>query len=1515
MAQDLAQDLIAELHRLGIRLRLNDGRLDVVAPAGALTAELRDRLRTHRDELLAALRARTGDDGPPPVRLRPDERHEPFPLTDIQHAYWVGRGSAMELGGVSTHLYFELERTGLDLGRLSESLRKVIDRHGMLRAVVQADGRQRVLPEVPAYDIEVVDLRGADDAGVAAGIGRLRAELEHQVLPAGRWPLFDIRACLLDGDRVRLHVSIDVLILDGLSLYVLFGEWRRFYEDPHWCPEPLELSYRDHVLHEEALRSSEGYRRDEEYWLGRLESLPAAPALPLAVQPSRLERTRFARREHRMERVRWDALKERARERGLTASAVLMTAFCEVLRLWSTEPDFTLNLTLFNRPPVHPQINDVIGDFTTLTMLAAHDSGAATFTGRAEAVQRQLLRDLRHMAYNGVRVLRERARRLGGGPGAAMPVVFTSALVLGEPDEDPSAGLRFFGERVYGLTQTPQVWLDHQAAEEGGDLVLNWDAVEELFPAGLLDDMFGVYREVLDALAADGAAWDEPGRARLPRRQTEERELANATAAEVPDGTLWSLFEDRAAGCPDAVAVIDEDGTHTYREVAERSRRLARRLGALGTAPGSLVAVVLERGWRQVAAVLGVQGARAAYLPVDPQWPEARRSELLTMGEVRVVVTSPALRDALAWPRDVRVVTLEDAEVAAESAAALPAGPGPRDLAYVIYTSGSTGRPKGVVIDHRGAVNTVVDINRRFGVGPADRVLSVSALSFDLSVYDVFGVLAAGGTVVLPAPSRAQDPAHWTELADRHGVTVWNSVPALMQAWTEARGRDGSAQSALRLVLLSGDWIPVALPDAVRAQHPKAEVISLGGATEASIWSVCYPIGEVPGEWARIPYGKPLTNQTLHVYDAALRPCPVWTTGEIYIGGVGVARGYWADPERTAERFVVHPGTGERLYRTGDLGRYLPGGDIEFLGRQDHQVKINGYRIELDEIAAALRRQPGVGEAVVGVDTNPHTGNRQLVAHVVPAADGEEGTGTGGTWEPAVAAGALAVRDGAAERGAELAGYRGVLESLEALCPPLMARTLARLGAFTAVGDAASASSLVERHGLRPGYRALLDRWLEALVADGFVVRADDTGTYRCVAGFDEAALDERVRRGLSEVTAGAGERVLVDYFAACADHQVALLRGETSPLQLLLPGGDWTITEALYAGNPVSVVQNTAVARAVRAAVEAGPAERPVRILEVGAGTGATSAQLLAHLPGGRARYVFTDVSTYFTERARRRFADHAGVDYAVFDIDRDPAEQGYAPGSVDVVVAANVLHDARNLERTLAGLRSVLAPRGLLVLLEGTVNSLQQMVTVGFIEGLAQDHCGDRRLPLLPVAAWRVALEAAGFAGFSALPGEEADIDFHGQQVMIARAPDGTAAPDAESLRTALQNLLPSYMVPRHVLLVDRLPLNANGKVDRSALPAPWAESAVEERVAPRDEVERRLFAIWSEALGRDDFGVTDDFFDLGGDSLHAVSILGRLQEEFGLADAADEGLDLLFDHPSIAALGAVLGASADA
>ncbi len=356
---------------------------------------------------------------------------------------------------------------------------------------------------------------------------------------------------------------------------------------------------------------------------------------------------------------------------------------------------------------------------------------------------------------------------------------------------------------------------------------------------------------------------------------------------------------------------------------------------------------------------------------------------------IDLVLTRSAIADGFDLPDTTRLLHVDTAPEDTGTDGPLPPSPAtPGDLAYVIFTSGSTGTPKGVMIEHAAALNTIHDINDRHGVNAHDRVLALSALHFDLSVYDVFGLLAAGGALVLPDASQQREPAAWLELANRHHVTIWNSVPALMDMFVEHARLLGGAPS-LRVVMMSGDWIPVTLAAAIASLLPHARIWSLGGATEASIWSIQYPITPADRHRTSIPYGRPMRNQRFHVLDEALRPRPTWVPGDLYIAGTGLARGYLGDDTKTRAAFLRHPATGERLYRTGDLGRYLPGGDIEFLGRADSQVKIRGHRIELGDIEAALLRHSDV-HAAAAVAAGERGGPRRLIAYAVTETASED---------------------------------------------------------------------------------------------------------------------------------------------------------------------------------------------------------------------------------------------------------------------------------------------------------------------------------------------------------------------------------------------------------------------------------------------------------------------------------------------------------------------------------------------
>jgi yersiniabactin nonribosomal peptide synthetase len=545
-----------------------------------------------------------------------------------------------------------------------------------------------------------------------------------------------------------------------------------------------------------------------------------------------------------------------------------------------------------------------------------------------------------------------------------MPVVFTSALGVERWDTSGNEE-KWLGKLVYNITQTPQIWLDHQVVEEKDGVLLIWDAVEGLFPKGMLEDMFAAYHGLLQRLANAPEVWRQKVHSLIVVPGLSQIQEANSTEVPVTEETLYSLFSKNVSEAPNHPAVIASDRTLTYEQLAWQVDRVANLLTNRGVHPNTLVAVCMDKGWEQVAAVLGIVKAGAAYLPIDPDNPAKRREQLLIDGKVDIILTQSWLVEKLDCPEGLECVAID--HMVFEYVDTAEDQSRPDDLAYVIYTSGSTGKPKGVMLTHRSVVNTILDVNRRFNVGANDKVLALSKLNFDLSVYDIFGILAAGGSIVMPAAPKNREPSYWADLLKKEEITVWNTVPALMQMLLE-EVEDQAMPQSLRVVLLSGDWIPLNLPRAIKACFRKAEVISLGGATEAAIWSIFYPINEVEADWKSIPYGKPLDNQRFYVLNEWLGDCPVLVTGQLYIGGSGIAKGYWQDQEKTQNSFITNPNTGELLYKTGDLGRYLPDGNIEFLGREDFQVKIRGHRIELGEIEAALLESPHVQSAVVIVE-------------------------------------------------------------------------------------------------------------------------------------------------------------------------------------------------------------------------------------------------------------------------------------------------------------------------------------------------------------------------------------------------------------------------------------------------------------------------------------------------------------------------------------------------------------------
>lgn len=900
--------------------------------------------------------------------------YEPFPLTDIQQAYWLGRKNDFELGNIAAHAYLEIKVKGLDIKRFENALNKLIERHTILRTIVLENGTQQIIKNYNKYVLNVYDF-----INDSSKLLSLREKLSHEILDTSK-PLFNICVSKIENDSCIIHISIDGIIADASSMLILGKELTEIYENPEKMFPELKINFRDYINIEKELKESIVYKKSKDYWISRLDTLPSAPQLPLANDPKNIKTPKFKRLSSSIEKDKWLKIKAISANLNMTPSIVLLSAFSKVLSYWTKSDTFTLNLTFFNRLPVHKQIMQITGDFTSLNLLEINSSANISFIDFTKNNLEQLWKDIDHRYISGVSVLRELAK-IRGYENNNMPVVFTS--MLSDQSNERQESVKLLGDIVYSITQTPQVWLDHQVIELEGKLVFNWDYLEELFPENMIADIFESYCSFLDSLD-NYDCWEKTNITLIPKNQELQINKYNQTENNICEKLLHQLFFESAEKYPLNDAVVTSEYRLNYRDLERKVKSLSIKLKHQVNSNDKFIAVVIEKGWEQLVATLAILASGYAYLPINPEHPKERIDYLLNTCEINTIITQDKYKERLNNEYEFNIISINKDDYDNDYLNYSEPLINNDSLAYIIFTSGSTGVPKGVLIDHKGAVNTALDINKRFNITSIDKVFAISSLNFDLSVYDFFGTLATGATIVIPDPDSSRDPWSWEKLMNKEGVTVWNSVPTLMSMLIEyVKDNKERNISTLKKVMLSGDWVNISLVDEIKKINPDIEVISLGGATEASIWSIFYKVNNDYKTLKNIPYGQPLTNQQFYVLDQNLNLCPFYVTGDLYIGGIGLAKGYWKDIEKTNSSFIQTEKYG-RIYKTGDIGRYVNNDNIiniEFLGRKDSQVKIQGHRIELSEVESAMLKHEGISSGLV-LSYGEAKGEKYLVGYI-----------------------------------------------------------------------------------------------------------------------------------------------------------------------------------------------------------------------------------------------------------------------------------------------------------------------------------------------------------------------------------------------------------------------------------------------------------------------------------------------------------------------------------------------------
>ncbi|WP_045520439.1 amino acid adenylation domain-containing protein [Clostridium sporogenes] len=1466
-----AKEMIIELRSIGVKLWTDNGKLRYRAPEGVFSTTLKDRVGDIRSNIVEVLE-KEQTVGFIYEKYNTNE-NSPFPLTDVQSSYLLGKTDAVLWGGIGCQGYVEVnfgDKTTTDIYRV---WRKLVERHDMLRASVNEDGI-RILNNINnLYKMESVDIRGLSLEDEKAALNRIRTKLCNVEYDSSKPPLFRTFVTSRDSG-IFFHLSIDLIIADFGSVQLLIGEMGKLLNGES-LPK-INIDFKSYALFIKNIKEGLKWQEDKKYWMDRIDILPSAPVLPRDGRAKPIEEkteSKFRRLQKRLDEKKWSAIKYFAGKYGVTTSSVILAAYAETIGKWSETRRFTLNLPLQNRLPVHQDVCNLVGDFTSVNLLEVDLTEKMDFVERVRKISSQLIEDIDHRYFTGVELMREIVQRKDWDS-ALMPFVFTGVL----------KSENMAGSIEYGMSQTPQVWVDCQAVDESDvnssdkGLLLSWDVRVGALRRDIVDEAFESFFYCLEKLADSSETWVT--RLKVPII-SENKKLKNLEIKKGSKGFIQDNFITRALSNKNRLAVIACNGSITYEELLSGSLKIANYINNIGLAKKpSLIAIKMSKSIKQIMAAIGVLIAGHTYLPLDIKQPETRENKILKKAKIETILTEEAVDIALNF----------NGTIKHSKPSIAPSSP-----AYVIFTSGSTGEPKGVIVSHEAAQTTINAITKMFFVNEEDCILGLAELSFDLSVFDIFGVLGAGGTLVLPDPSRGPDPSHWAEIIKNYGVTLWNSVPAqaeMLASYASLRHEFPS----IRSVWLSGDLIRTTLPDSLRKIMPNAELISLGGATEAGIWSIFHRIGSIENEYPTVVYGNALENQCVSVVDKNLDICPNFVPGEIIIGGQALAEGYLGELKLTKEKFLIRESEGGRFYRTGDRGRFLENGEIELLGRLDNQVKINGYRIELAEIEAALSEAPTVSDCTVV--HYKQSGKEKLEAFIVEGLDRTESSSGFSFNLSSIMAQASNI-----EKKMNSDAVKHFNEVLNCAILDTAHKALREAGAFGNNNSWFEVELILKKLQVLPCFSTLLCRWLNILTDNGYIVR--EGNLYKDL--FKDKKEENYWPLLRSEPLSFIAPECVSKYIESHARNICSLFSGKVNPLAFLFPDGSTKVAEALYGKTAIAQYLNEILSETIRKYSESKM--KKISILEVGGGIGATTDRVLEKMEDKEFEYLFTDVSTFFLKNIKEKYPF---IKTDILDLD-----QFESKGYFDIIIAAGVLNNTKNIPIVIKKLSEMIEEGGLLLITDPTGEHLEIFASQAFMMVEHEDIRKNTGNCFLTEDEWRTTLQKSELDIVAVFPPQNTNYSGFSHSLFVAQKCNCKCHKKLPEFnwRQFLENQLPAAMIPEKFHLIEKMPLTMNGKVDRSKLIEQArssqfynTEENYKEKFELRKEsmssLEKQIHEILKEISEKDSIALEENLLQIGFDSLLLAQASGKIANNIYEAQGLrfDEILREILTSPTI-------------
>ncbi|HEY0607317.1 MAG TPA: amino acid adenylation domain-containing protein, partial [Herpetosiphonaceae bacterium] len=1437
-------------------------------------------------------------------------------------------------------------RGAFQVPAFAQAWEHVLQRHPILRSAMLWEDLdeplQAVLEEID-LPLEELDWRGLAPAEQQAQLDRFLADDIARGFDLSAAPLLRLTLIRLDEQRYQFVWDYHHMLIDAWSMALILDEVFTSYaafthgEQPEL---PRSRPYRDYI----AWLQRQDQQQAEDFWRRSLAGItaPTAFGVDRPLEQAADQPEAYADRQIELDETLTAALQTLAQQYGLTLNTLIQGAWALLLSYYSGAHDVVFGVTVSGRSPSLAGVETMVGLFINtlpLRVQLAHEQPLMEWLQQVLAQQVEVLQ-YEYSSLTDIQGWSSVPRNLP----LFESIVFFENFPVSSALQSQNDRLGFELEDPRGFEQTNYPLIVVATPRTTLSIRISYDC--RRFADDTIERMLGHLATLLQTFIADPAQ-------RLadlsPLTGTEQQLLQdwNATGRDVPfDRTFQQLFEAQTARTPDAVAALYADLRITYAELNRRANQLAHLLIEQGVGPETVVALLANRGVEFLTAVLAIFKAGGAYLPLDPHHPVQRHQQVLSQSQATIALATgefqPVLQQALlSLARRPRLFQIDSPELEQRSPENPPVRSGPSNLAYVIYTSGSTGQPKGAMVEQRGMINHLYAKIHDLGLTAADTVAETASQCFDISVWQFLVALVVGGRVRVYDDEIAHDPQRLLAHTAGDGISILETVPSLMRMMLDTiEGAGRPDLRALRWMIPTGEALPAELARQWLTTYPQIPLVNAYGPTECSDDVTHYPMYAPPAaDVIYIPIGQPVVNMRLYILDTLLRPVPINTVGELYVGGIGVGRGYLNDGQRTATAFIPDPfstAPGARLYKTGDLARYQPDGNIVFLGRIDHQVKIRGFRIELGEIEAVLNQYAGVRESAVLVQEDSNH-NQQLVAYVVEQSqqagaaesevsdwDSEKVTYWRQIFDEVYKEDALSEQDSQVNLRVWVSSYTGqqmpepdIFECIDDSVERILAlqpKRVLELGCGTGLMLFRVAPHCEYYCGtdLSPAVVELLDaqvqRRRDQLPPIELLARAADELDGIPEAAFDVVILNEVVQYFPS-----------VNYLARVLERAITRVK----PGGTLFVGGlrSYPLLEAFHTSVQLYQAPDALSLPELRQRIQKHLGQEKELAVEP-----TFFNELQRYLPqisdvqiqlkGGRAENELT--------KFRYDVVIRVG---AAAEVSGTTQKLDWQTERLTVAAVREMLVEHTPDQLRLVGVPNarVLAELAAVDLLANpsaltTAVDLKQAIQDAAAAGVQPADLWDlsRELPYSVNIAWSTTGKKDAYDVVLTRRAVEQLVPVEARTEHATTRPiwtqyannplQGAAASKfIPQLRSYLSQKLPEYMVPGVFVMLDALPLTANGKVDRKSLPGLEHGQGEQQSIflAPRTPVEEMIAGVWADVLGLQQVGVHDNFFSLGGHSLLATQVISRIRE------ALDVELPLrsLFEAPTVAEFAATI------